>query len=122
MIFGHGIDLTEIERIKKADMKNPHFARKVLTENEWTYFNELKGKRRFAYLAGRFSAKEAYSKALGTGIGKFVSLQAVEILNDASGKPYINKHPRLGLLKTHLSISHTDSLVMTSVILEEINS
>ena len=70
------------------------------------------------YFAGRFSAKESYGKALGTGIGKEVSFQGVEILNDALGNPYVNSHPKQDELIAHVSISHTDTCVMTEVILE----
>ena len=63
-----------------------------------------------------WSAKEAFSKAMGTGIGK-LSFQDLEILNNERGTPYFSKSPFSG--KVWLSISHTDQFVTASVILEE---
>lgn len=69
MIKGHGIDIESIAAIEKAYQKNTRFAEKVLTEAERERFEELSGKRKMEYLTGRWSAKEAFSKAMGTGIG-----------------------------------------------------
>ena len=118
MIYGLGIDLTDIDRIRQAQEKRQTFAGKVLTPGEYEVFERLNDKRRFEYLAGRFSAKESYGKALGTGIGKEASFQGIEILNDALGNPYVNSHPKQDELIAHVSISHTDTCVMTEVILE----
>ena len=76
-------------------------------------------KRQDEFLAGRFSAKESYSKALGTGIGHEVGFQNLEIINNQDGKPELLKHPRLKELNAFVSISHTDELVITEVILEK---
>ena len=65
MIKGHGIDLEEVSSIERAYSKNSRFAQKVLTPREFSRFEELKGKRKMEYLAGRWSAKEAFSKAWG---------------------------------------------------------
>lgn len=116
MIFGIGVDITDITRIDEAQTKNPHFARKVLTDSELAIYTAMKKKRALEYLAGRFSAKEAYAKAYGTGFGA-VTLHSVEILDDDRGKPSVTRHPYAG--KAFVSISHTDALVMTEVILEE---
>ncbi len=116
MIIGHGIDIEELSSIQRAYEKNARFAKKVLTEKEWLRFEELSGKRKIEYLAGRWSAKEAFSKAWGTGIGK-LSFQDLEILNNERGAPYFSKSPFSG--KVWLSISHTDQFVTASVILEE---
>ena len=67
-------------------------------------------------MAGRWSAKEAFSKAWGTGIGK-LSFQDLEVLNDERGAPVFTKAPFSG--KVWVSISHAGTLVMASVILEE---
>ncbi|MDN7146003.1 holo-ACP synthase [Liquorilactobacillus mali] len=118
MIQGIGIDITEITRIQKAQERHKNFAAKILTAAEFEYFEKMSNRRKNEYLAGRFSAKESYSKAYGTGIGKQVSFQEVEILNDEkSGRPIITKQP-LKNGKAHISISHTDKLVMTEVIIE----
>ncbi|KGM37503.1 holo-ACP synthase [Streptococcus sinensis] len=118
MIKGHGIDLEELSSIERAYSKNSRFAQKVLTPKEFSRFEELKGKRKMEYLAGRWSAKEAFSKAWGTGIGK-VTFQDLEILNNQQGAPYFSQSPFDG--KVWVSISHAGNQVIASVILEEEN-
>ena len=63
MIVGHGIDIESIQSIEQAYQRHPRFASKVLTETERERFDQLSGKRKLEYLAGRWSAKEAFSKA-----------------------------------------------------------
>ena len=116
MIVGHGIDIEELASIQNAVEKRKGFAQRVLTDKEMERFSSLKGRRQIEYLAGRWSAKEAFSKALGTGIGK-LGFQDLEVLNNERGAPYFSKSPFLG--KVWLSISHTDQFVTASVILEE---
>ena len=116
MIVGHGIDIEELASIQNAVEKREGFAQRVLTDKEMERFASLKGRRQMEYLAGRWSAKEAFSKAMGTGIGK-LGFQDLEILNNERGAPYFSKSPFSG--KVWLSISHTDQFVTASVILEE---
>ena len=116
MIVGHGIDIEAIASIQNAVEKREGFARRVLTDKEMERFASLKGRRQIEYLAGRWSAKEAFSKAMGTGIGK-LGFQDLEVLNNERGAPYFSKSPFSG--KVWLSISHTDQFVTASVILEE---
>ena len=116
MIVGHGIDIEELASIQNAVEKREGFAQRVLTDKELKRFVCLKGRRQIEYLAGRWSAKEAFSKAMGTGIGK-LRFQDLEILNNERGAPYFSKSPLSG--KVWLSISHTDQFVTASVILEE---
>ena len=116
MIVGHGIDIEELASIQNAVEKRKCFAQRVLTDKEMERFSSLKGRRQFEYLAGRWSAKEAFSKAMGTGIGK-LGFQDLEVLNNERGAPYFSKSPFSG--KVWLSISHTDQFVTASVILEE---
>ena len=116
MIVGHGIDIEELASIQNAVKKREGFAQRVLTNKELKRFASLKGRRQIEYLAGRWSAKEAFSKAMGTGIGK-LGFQDLEILNNERGAPYFSKSPFSG--KVWLSISHTDQFVTASVILEE---
>ena len=116
MIVGHGIDIEELASIQNAVEKREGFAQRVLTDMEMERFASLKGRRQIEYLAGRWSAKEAFSKALGTGIGK-LGFQDLEVLNNERGAPYFSKSPFSG--KVWLSISHTDQFVTASVILEE---
>ena len=116
MIVGHGIDIEELASIQNAVEKREGFAQRVLTDKEMDRFASLKGRRQMEYLAGRWSAKEAFSKAMGTGIGK-LGFQDLEVLNNERGAPYFSKSPFSG--KVWLSISHTDQFVTASVILEE---
>ena len=116
MIVGHGIDIEELSSIQNAVEKREGFAQRVLTDKEMERFGSLKGRRQIEYLAGRWSAKEAFSKAMGTGIGK-LGFQDLEILNNERGAPYFSKSPFSG--KVWLSISHTNQFVTASVILEE---
>ena len=116
MIVGHGIDIEELASIQNAVEKREGFAQRVLTDKEMERFSSLKGRRQIEYLAGRWSAKEAFSKAMGTGIGK-LGFQDLEVLNNERGAPYFSKSPFSG--KVWLSISHTDQFVTASVILEE---
>ena len=90
MILGIGNDLECIDRVKQMLVKLPKTATKILTPAELTVFLELSPKRQGEFLAGRFSAKEAYSKAVGTGIGQTVSFLDIEILNDTLGRPYFS--------------------------------
>ena len=111
MIVGIGNDIIEIERIEKAILKEG-FKNKVYTERELENI-EKRGNRTETY-AGIFSAKEAISKAIGTGVREF-SLIDLEILNDDLGKPYVVVSEKLDkILKNkkesyqiEISISHS---------------
>ena len=116
MIVGHGIDIEELASIQEAVERKDSFAQRVLTAKELERFTGLKGRRKIEYLAGRWSAKEAFAKAMGTGIGK-LGFQDLEVLNNERGAPYFSKSPFSG--KVWLSISHTNQFVTASVILEE---
>ena len=118
MIVGHGIDLQEISAVWQAYERRERFASKVLTKKELERFEKLASQKRQAeYLAGRWAAKEAFAKAMGTGIGQ-VTFQDIEVLNDSLGAPYIAKSPFSG--KAWLSISHSGSFVQASFILEDV--
>ena len=111
MIVGIGNDIIEIERIEKAILKEG-FKNKVYTERELENI-EKRGNRTETY-AGIFSAKEAISKAIGTGVREF-SLTDLEILNDDLGKPYVVVSERLDKIikskkenyQIEISISHS---------------
>lgn len=109
--------MTDLKRIKDALEKHPQFARRVLTPDELAQYNQFHQRRAIEYLGGRWSLKESFSKAMGTGIGKTVNFQNVEIIDQANGKPVVTKSPFDG--RVHVSISHTDKIVMTEVLLEE---
>lgn len=101
MIYGIGNDIIEIERIEKAISKEG-FKKKVYTDLELENLSK-KGNRAESY-AGIFSAKEAISKALGTGVRDF-SLLDIEILSDDLGKPYVKVSKKLDeLIKKKLNI------------------
>lgn len=88
MILGVGTDIIEIERIRRA-VSREHFRRRVFTELEQNYC-ESRGTQSAASYAARFAAKEAFFKALGTGI--VTNLTEVEIQNDDAGQPKIILH------------------------------
>lgn len=116
MIVGHGIDLQEIEAIERARKKHNDFPKRILTEREFERYQGLQGCRQLEYLAGRWAAKEAFVKALGTGIGK-VTFQDIDISNASNGAPCLVSRHFSG--KVWLSISHSGNFAQASVILEE---
>ena len=87
-IFGIGTDIINIKRINNSIKKGGHnFKKKIFSNNEIDYCEKKKNPS--AFYAKRFAAKEAFTKALGTGISKGISLKDIEIFNDTSGKPNI---------------------------------
>ncbi|NGX62394.1 MAG: Holo-[acyl-carrier-protein] synthase, partial [Chlamydiae bacterium] len=91
---GVGTDIIEVSRIRIAlERHGDRFLERIFTEKERAYSKRASDP--IPHLAGRFAAKEAIVKALGTGIGKEVSWQEVEILNDPLGKPEVYLSPRL---------------------------
>ena len=87
-IFGIGTDIVNIERIKKTlKRKNNNFKKRIFSKNEIIYCEKRKNPSSF--YAKRFAAKEALSKALGTGIRKGINFKDIEIFNDNFGKPSI---------------------------------
>ncbi|MCM3694656.1 holo-ACP synthase [Neobacillus niacini] len=115
MIKGIGIDIIELSRIEEIVTRQKKLIDRILTENEKQTFVKLPERRKIEFLAGRFAAKEAYSKALGTGIGKELSFLDIEIQTDSSGKPYIVKPESYGFL----SISHSRDYAVAQVVIEE---
>ena len=116
MIKGIGLDIVEIQRIRKISTSQPRFAERILTEVEQKIYCKLSVDRQVEYLAGRFAAKEAFSKALGTGIGREVGFQDIEIINDERGKPIISKPFSQGV---HLSVTHTKEYAAEQIIIED---
>ncbi|WP_018664765.1 holo-ACP synthase [Heyndrickxia acidiproducens] len=115
MIKGIGIDIVELERMKKIYERQPRFPKRVLTDAEYKTFNSLIGQRKIEFLSGRFAAKEAFSKALGTGIGSECSFQDIEIEKDGKGRPYFSKPAGEAF---HLSITHSREYAFAQVIIE----
>lgn len=120
MIYGTGTDITEIERVARL-CENSRFLDRFFSQSE----NELFKKRNYRpeTIAANFAAKEAFSKALGTGIRGF-SLREVSVLRDPLGKPYIELSGRALELaakkRVHLSLSHSKKYAVAYVIIEEI--
>lgn len=115
MIKGIGIDIIELGRVQAIIARQPKFIERILCDNEKDTFNRLSGNRQVEFLAGRFAAKEAFSKANGTGIGKQLSFRDIEIGSDSMGKPLILKPA----VKAHLSISHSREYAVSQVVIEE---
>ena len=121
MIVGIGNDIIEIERIEKAISKEG-FKDKIYTQRELKNI-EKRGNRTETY-AGIFSAKEAISKAIGTGVREF-SLTDLEILNDDLGKPYVVVSEKLDKIikskkedyQIEISISHSKKYVIAMAII-----
>ena len=84
-IFGIGVDLVKNQRIKQL-IKKKRFIEKIFSKKEIFYSQKTSNKVNF--FAKRFAAKEAFSKALGTGLRGGISFKNIEILNDKMGKPY----------------------------------
>ena len=116
MIKGIGIDIVELERIEKILIRTPKFVDRILTIAEKLEFETLSNSRKIEFLAGRFAAKEAFVKAIGTGIGSEWSFLDIEVKKDERGKPYIVSN--LDDI-VHLSISHSKQFVVAQVVLEE---
>ena len=124
MIYGVGTDLVDIERIKKIISKNKDgFVKRVLSEHEQALF--VNKAESAAYCAKRFAAKEAFAKALGTGIGQVLSFQDLTIRNNENGKPQFILSEKLrkylvekNIKQAHLSISDESQNAIAFVILE----
>ena len=126
-IFGIGTDIINIKRIEKMiKKKNTKFISRIFTKIEIKYCERKKNSS--SYYAKRFAAKEAFSKALGTGISNDISFQNIEISNDKFGKPSINiKGKTLNFLKKkiksnnfniYLSLSDDNPWAAATVIIE----
>lgn len=115
MIKGIGIDIIELVRIQSLLGRQGKLMDRVLTPNERETFEGLSDHRQVEFLAGRFAAKEAFSKAAGTGIGKELSFLDIEIETDQSGKPFIVKPE----VHAHLTISHSREYAVAQVIIVE---
>ncbi|KJY66761.1 holo-ACP synthase [Vibrio nigripulchritudo] len=123
-IFGLGTDIAEIERFEKSLSRlGEAFAKRILTTIELSQYSSTKQQARF--LAKRFAAKEAASKALGTGIAKGVTFHDFVITNDENGKPLLSLHNQAltyanenGVTQVHLSISDERHYAVATVIFE----
>ena len=124
MIYGIGIDVVEPQRVADLlDKYGERFARRVLTQREWPAY--AKTVNRVLFISSRFAAKEAFSKAMGTGFRYPVTLQCISVVQDRRGKPDFEFHPSLaqlvaseGIVGHHVSISDEKALACACVVLE----
>jgi len=109
MIIGVGVDVVDIERVDER------LAKRILTDRELQEFQRIHNKKQF--LASRFAVKEAFFKALGTGLRDF-SFKDVELTHNELGKPVLVFHRDVGFNFAHVSVSH-DRVAMAMVLLEK---
>ena len=124
MIYGIGIDLVEIDRMERAITRSgPRLVERLYTPGERAYCSA----KRLPYpcFAARFACKEAFLKALGTGLRKQMRWRDIEVRRDLLGKPFLHLHGYLrercadaGVRHIHLSLSHSASHAVAQVVLE----
>ena len=126
MIFGIGTDIVEVARIEASIAQfGDEFAKRILADSEFSVYLQSHIKARF--LAKRFAAKEAFSKALGTGLRAPATFENIAVTHDALGKPILQLAPELQMFlqtkkitQTHISISDERNLAAAFVVLESI--
>ena len=120
MIVGIGCDIVDISRIDKLlQSKGDQFLKKVCTKHE-IESAPLNSLLKISYFAKRFAAKEAFSKALGTGIGSEIAFNEIEVRNDESGKPFFHfSTDKYSDLNIQLSLSDEKSQALAFVIIEK---
>jgi holo-[acyl-carrier protein] synthase len=124
VILGIGTDLVEIARVEAAlERWGERFARKILVPRELDRF--ARHRKPAAYLAKRFAAKEAFSKAIGTGIHHPVNWHNISVVNHASGRPYLELSAPLasfvqsrGVSSVHVSLTDERGMAAAFVVLE----
>lgn len=125
MIYAIGHDIVENQRIAELYAKSGEkFVKRILSFEEQKVFDQRNDKIKF--LAKRFAAKEAFSKACGTGLRAPILLSNISVLNDTLGKPYFQLSPEINewlkqhnINKCHISISDEKMLSSAFVILEQ---
>jgi holo-[acyl-carrier protein] synthase len=124
LIVGLGVDMAEVRRVQAAiERRGTAFLRRIYTPREIEYCERFKNK--FERYAGRFAAKEAVMKALGTGWSSGVRWVDIEVVREVSGRPTIAMAGeagkianRLGVKRISLSITHTAEQALAQVIFE----
>ena len=127
MIVGLGIDLVDTERIESAWKRfGERFVNRILLEDEKAYC--LSHHNPATFIAARFAAKEAVSKALGTGLGPLLGWHDIEVRHKESGAPYVELHGKgqdlLSQVKAntiHLTLTHTATNSIAMAIVERIS-
>jgi holo-[acyl-carrier protein] synthase len=125
LIVGLGVDIAEVPRIQSAiERRGEAFLRRVFTPNEIEYCERFKNK--FERYAGRFAAKEAAMKALGTGWRRGIRWVDLEVMREQSGRPTMalageaaKIAGQLGVKHISLSITHTEAQALAQVIFED---
>jgi holo-[acyl-carrier protein] synthase len=123
-VIGIGVDLIECARIQHSiDRFGDRFLHRVFTDGEIEYSMSMKFPAR--HLAARFAAKEAVSKAFGTGIGKAMGWRNIDIQKKTSGEPFLvfsgpaqELATKRGATAALVTLSHTEHHAMASVVLE----
>jgi len=126
VIVGVGTDIIEVARIRRViEQHGDRFLRHILTGVELDRAPLKQGK--YAFFAGRWAAKEALAKALGTGIGASCAWTDIEVINNGDGKPQIQLKgqalqtaEKMDVSRIHVSISHEKALACAVVILEQV--
>ena len=123
MVVGLGVDIVEIDRVRKALENQPNMVERVFTPGEAEYCAARQNQ--YQHFAGRFAAKEAALKALGTGWAHGIRWRDVEVSSEPSGRPRIHFHGKaeaalesLGVGSALLSITHARTYAVAVVILE----
>ena len=120
-----GTDIVEVSRVKTAiERTGRAFLERVYTETEIGYCELGKSRRKYESYAARFAAKEAFSKAIGTGIGENAHLNEIEVLNLDNGKPVVRLYgetkeyfeANFGGNEIAISLSHTSKLALATVV------
>lgn len=129
MIYGVGTDIVQLLRIEQALVRGgERFAKKILGDDELRIFfqrREMNSQRGTRYLATRFAAKEAFSKAIGTGVTAPMTLHNMQTLNDDEGKPVVKltgvmqEWMSSRCLTAHISLSDEADHVLAFVIVEK---
>ena len=127
MIVGIGVDVIEVERLRQTiDRYGRSFLRHVYSDAEEA--EAPNGEAKAAYYAGRWAAKEAVAKALGTGIGVSCGWKDIDVVRGVDGKPGIRllgagaaTAARLGAARIHISISHERGLACASAVAESLD-
>ncbi len=122
MIAGVGIDIVEVERIARAiERYGEHFLRRIYTDAEREYCDRAPATRMLHY-AARFAAKEAFTKAIGTGIANGFRFRECGVINAPSGMPMLvlsgDLAERWAGYRLHLSLSHTQHYAAACVVIE----
>lgn len=123
-VLGVGVDLVECARIEHSlERFGERFLHRIFTEGEIAYAQSMKFPAR--HLAARFAAKEALSKAFGTGIGKAMGWKDIDVHRKASGEPFVvleggakQLASDRGVAKVWITLSHTDHHAMAMIVLE----